>query len=64
MASFRSAPGASPSVWGLVNGVTHMVDHVQGRTLDSRLNSAMFGTGSLLKNKAWDKAESTILEMV
>jgi phage/plasmid-like protein (TIGR03299 family) len=53
--SYKEAPGAEDTLWGLFNGVTHMVDHVRGRTVDSRLDSSMFGTGALLKQQAWKK---------
>lgn len=57
---FRRARGTEATVWGLVNGVTAMVDHVRGRSADTRLNASWFGAGATLKKKAWDKAVATI----
>jgi len=52
--SFESAPGAQSTRWGLVNAVTHYVDHVRGRTQDQtkRAVSALFGGGADLKQTA------------
>jgi len=52
----RAAKGAEATVWGLVNGTTAYVDHMRGRTRESGLNSAWFGEGAILKEKAWEKA--------
>lgn len=60
MDGYTKGKGAEETVWGLFNGVTHTVDHIRGRSLDNRLDSSMFGTGALLKQKAWNKA----LEMI
>lgn len=60
MGVFRQGKGSEPTVWGLVNGVTAFVDHVRGRSVDTRLNTAWFGNGATLKQKAWDKAKVTI----
>lgn len=50
-------PSAAGTTWGLVNGVTHFVDHVAGaRTQDNRLQSAWFGKGEELKDKAFKLA--------
>lgn len=57
---FREGKGAEPTVWGMVNGVTAFVDHVRGRTPESGLNSAWFGAGATLKEKAWQKAVATV----
>lgn len=46
-------PEANGTAWGLLNAITWDVDHVRGRA-GSRLNSAWFGTGEGLKNKAAD----------
>lgn len=60
-ASF-SSPGsqlvtADGTLWGLVNGVTYYVDHVRGRTQDSRLSNAWFGSGATMKEDAVDIAQ-------
>jgi len=60
MTVFREAKGGEPTVWGLVNGVTAFIDHVRGRSADTRLNSSWFGQGASLKQKAWDKAVLTV----
>ncbi len=60
-ALFTSAPGqdlatASETLWGAINAVTYYVDHVRGRTCEQRLDSAWFGAGNKLKERAWDLA--------
>jgi len=53
-ATLQSAAGTA---WGLVNSVTEYVDHQQrARNPGNRLNSAWFGAGAALKQKAWDAA--------
>lgn len=49
----RSADG---TLWGVVNAVTEYVDHYQGRTANTRMNSAWFGAGAELKSKAFKSA--------
>lgn len=45
---------AKDTAWGLVNAVTYYVDHKRkSDNQSSRLDSAWFGTGALLKDKAW-----------
>lgn len=45
------------TAWGLVNAVTYYVDHQRkSKTQSERLDSAWFGNGALLKDKAWDTA--------
>ena len=53
---YRRGPGASDTLWGAFNGVTYVVDHVKGRSSDTRINSAWFGAGAALKERAWQKA--------
>ena len=54
-------PAANDTAWGLLNAVTQYVDHDKpARSVDNRLNSAWFGLGAAIKQRAWDKA----LEMV
>jgi len=57
---FANGKGAEPTLWGLVNGVTAFVDHIRGRTPASGLNSAWFGAGATLKEKAWRKAAAQV----
>jgi phage/plasmid-like protein (TIGR03299 family) len=61
IALFRSAPGqelssAKETLWGAVNAVTYFADHVRSGTAGDRLDSAWFGAGYALKEKAWAKA--------
>jgi phage/plasmid-like protein (TIGR03299 family) len=45
------------TAWGLLNAVTQYVDHERrARTQDSRINSAWFGQGAALKQRALDQA--------
>lgn len=53
---YRRGPGASDTLWGAFNGVTYVIDHVKGRSSDTRINSAWFGAGASLKERAWQKA--------
>jgi phage/plasmid-like protein (TIGR03299 family) len=53
----QELPATKNKAWGLVNAVSLYVDHQRKNgTQSERLNSAWFGNGALLKNKAWDKA--------
>lgn len=47
-----SASKVSGSRWAMLNAVTQLVDHERGRSDNTRLESAWFGTGSALKNRA------------
>lgn len=50
-------PSAKGTLWGLVNAVTYDIDHSQtARTADTRLDSAWFGRGNVIKTTAWDTA--------
>jgi phage/plasmid-like protein (TIGR03299 family) len=60
MSVFKQAPGQSlktarNTLWGALNAVTYFVDHVRNSASD-RLDSAWFGTGNQLKEKAWEAA--------
>ena len=60
MSFYRHAPGqdlptAKNTLWGAVSAVTYYVDHVRPSSGD-RLDSAWFGTGATLKEKAWQQA--------
>jgi phage/plasmid-like protein (TIGR03299 family) len=65
-ALFLSAPGqdlssAKETLWGAVNAVTYYVDHVRSGSAGDRLDSAWFGAGYALKEKAWSKASSLLV---
>ncbi len=45
-------PGVAGTRWGLLNAVTELVDHERGRSTNTRLESAFFGTGAALKSRA------------
>ena len=48
---------ASSTAWGLLNGVTEYVDqHRRARSTDHRLDSAWFGPGAAMKEKAFHEA--------
>jgi phage/plasmid-like protein (TIGR03299 family) len=48
---------ANDTAWGLVNSVTQYVDHERrARSSDNRLDSAWFGAGASIKQKALDEA--------
>jgi phage/plasmid-like protein (TIGR03299 family) len=38
--------------WGMLNSVTELIDHERGRSNNTRLESAWFGTGAAIKNRA------------
>jgi phage/plasmid-like protein (TIGR03299 family) len=62
---FTSAPGqelptAKETLWGAVNAVTYYVDHVRSGAGVDRLDSAWFGAGSALKERAWTKANAMV----
>jgi phage/plasmid-like protein (TIGR03299 family) len=61
MSLFTSAPGqhlssAKETLWGAVNAVTYYADHVRSGSAGVRLDSAWFGAGYALKEKAWANA--------
>ena len=48
---------ANDTAWGMLNAVTQYVDHEhRARNSDNRLDSAWFGMGSAIKQKALDEA--------
>lgn len=50
-------PSASGTAWGMLNSITEFVDHHRrARSDDNRRDSAWFGPGAALKQKAWDEA--------
>lgn len=44
--------GVTGTRWGMLNAVTELVDHERGRSDNTRLESAWFGTGATIKNRA------------
>jgi len=61
MSLYESAPGqnldtAKGTLWGVVNPVSYYVDHVRSVGGGDRLDSAWFGAGGALKDKAWAAA--------
>jgi phage/plasmid-like protein (TIGR03299 family) len=65
IALFGSAPGqdlssAKETLWGAVNAVTYYVDHVRSGSAGDRLDSAWFGSGYALKEKAWVQASGLL----
>lgn len=64
--SYKGAPGAEDTVWGLVNAVTHSVDYNPHSQSDSsRLDSAWFGRGAAQKTKAYEMAsDENILDAI
>ena len=50
-------PAAKGTAWGLLNSVTELVDHERrARSVDNRLNSAWFGLGAAVKQRAFEEA--------
>jgi hypothetical protein len=45
-------PGVAGTRWAMLNAVTQLVDHERGRSNNTRLESAWFGTGAALKLRA------------
>ena len=45
-------PGVAGTRWAMLNSVTELVDHERGRTNNSRIESAWFGSGAALKARA------------
>ncbi|MDH5548052.1 MAG: DUF932 domain-containing protein [Gammaproteobacteria bacterium] len=57
-AGLESADGTA---WGLLNGITYYVDHkANSRSNDNRLNSAWFGKGATLKDKAFQRVAELV----
>lgn len=45
-------PGVAGTRWAMLNAVTELVDHERGRSDNTRIESAWFGTGAALKARA------------
>lgn len=45
-------PKVAGTRWAMLNAVTELVDHERGRSTNSRIESAFFGTGASLKARA------------
>jgi phage/plasmid-like protein (TIGR03299 family) len=48
------------NAWALLNACTEYVDHERGRSDDTRMTSAWFGTGDDLKLRAWDAVRKLV----
>jgi phage/plasmid-like protein (TIGR03299 family) len=46
--------GVAGTRWAMLNAVTELVDHERGRSDNTRLESAWFGTGAAIKNRAME----------
>lgn len=58
--SIENGPGAIPdTAWGVLNGITHYLDHVHGRTQAVRWANAAGGWGATKKSEA----EKVLLEL-
>ena len=59
MGVLDTQPGAEfarGSFWQLFNTVTYLTDHLAGKTADTRLQSAWYGSNKILKTKALETA--------
>jgi len=45
-------PGVAGTRWGMLNSVTELIDHERGRSNNTRVDSAWFGTGAVIKARA------------
>jgi phage/plasmid-like protein (TIGR03299 family) len=50
--------GVAGTRWAALNAVTELVDHERGRSDNTRMESAWFGTGAALKNRALELLSS------
>lgn len=46
--------GVTGTRWGMLNAVTELIDHERGRSDNTRLESAWFGTGAAIKTRAME----------
>jgi phage/plasmid-like protein (TIGR03299 family) len=49
-------PGVRGTLWGAFNAVTEYVDHHRGGSLEKRAASLLYGSGAIMKQRAWDNA--------
>lgn len=49
-------PGVRGTYWGAYNAVTDYLDHVRGRTDETRLDSSWFGAGRAIRDRALELA--------
>ena len=45
-------PGVAGTRWAALNAVTQLIDHERGRSDSTRMESAWFGTGAMIKTRA------------
>lgn len=48
--------GVRGTAWGAFNAVAEYVDHKRGSDLEKRASSLLYGSGALMKQRAWDNA--------
>ena len=59
--AYVDAPGASPgNAYGLVQAATYFKDHVAGRSVETRRDSAFFGQGAAFKARAYEQAHQLV----
>ena len=59
--AYVDAPGSSPgNAYGLVQAATYFKDHVAGRSVETRRDSALFGQGATFKAKAYEQAHQLV----
>ena len=59
--AYVDAPGASPgNAYGLVQAATFFRDHVAGRSVETRRDSAFFGQGAMFKARAYEQAHQLV----
>lgn len=52
----QDIPGVQGTLWGAYNAVTGFVDHVRGRSPETRLEASWFGEGKKIRERAHDLA--------
>lgn len=51
-----SIPGVAGTMWGAFNAVTDWLDHTRGRNEETRLESTWFGSGRIIRERAFQCA--------